>query len=235
MNTAVSTRLTLGQRRELTYAKAPSNNAQPDKGPLPRRQTILRLPPTARRRGHIESCKQGAWASIGSGDGTKIYSFESQQEQSDCHATARLEMLARPIAPTAPCPSFQAARAETRQARYWMHGPPPTARRKNISSKSRSQASHARYAQNFKAVIIILDQQDYLPGLLQIIRYPTNRSSTAIRLQTDLSLHQARNVRTKRTLTDMVKKGLDPFGLIRPYFFNPGTAPRLEKSRAETA
>jgi TIGR03009 family protein len=216
-----------GRRRERTYAEGTIKYAQPDKGLFRVEKLVSVIPPNqpgGQPQEILQSPEMGEhWIC----DGAKIYSFEANKKQVTV-TPLPAEMRGKAIA-DGPLPFMFGARAETIKARYWIHGlpdGPPEKYKLEAIPKSREDA------QNFKAVIIILDKQDYLPESLQIFAPNYNPPQNDAR---QTYVFTKREKKDEATLADMVKKGLDPFGLIRRDFFDvraPGGWKMVEQNAA---
>jgi TIGR03009 family protein len=204
-----------GQRRERTYAEGAIKYAQPDKGLFRVEKLVSVLPPNQPGGAAQEVLQSPELGEHWICDGEKIYSFEANKKQVTVTPLPP-HMRGQAIA-DGPLPFMFGARAESIKARYWIHGladGPPGKYKLEAVPKSREDA------QNFKSVIIVLDQQDYLPDSLQIFapNYDPPRNDAR---QTYVFPAKDRVAKDEATLADMVKRGLDPFGLIRRDFFNP--------------
>lgn len=204
-----------GKRHERTFAEGTIKYAQPDKGLFHVERLVSILPPN-QAGGQPQKIEQSAelgehWIC----DGQKVYSFEANKKQVTVTPLPP-EMRGKAIA-DGPLPFMFGARAETIKARYWIHNLPGGPLEKY---KLEAVPKSREYAQNFKAVIIILDKQDYLPELLQIFapNYDPPRNDAH---QTYVFPAKDRVAKDESTLAEMVKKGVDPFGLIHRDFFDP--------------
>jgi TIGR03009 family protein len=201
------------QRRERTYAEGTIKYAQPDKGLFHVERLVSILPPQ-QPGGKPQEIEQAAdlgehWIC----DGQKIYSFEANKKQVTV-TPLPAEMRGKAIA-DGPLPFMFGARAETIKARYWVHGlaaDKPGQYKLEAAPKSREDA------QNFRSVIIVLNEADYLPESLQIFapNYDPPRNDAR-----QTYLFAKREAKDEATLADMVARNLDPFGLMRRDFFDP--------------
>jgi TIGR03009 family protein len=202
-----------GQRRERTYAAGTIKYAQPDKGLFRVEKLVSILPPNQAGGPPQEILQAPELGEHWICDGDKIWSFEANKKQVTITPLPP-DMRGKAIA-DGPLPFMFGARAESIKARYWIHGLPGGPQGKywlEAAPKSREDA------QNFKSIRIVLDQQDYLPELLQIFA-PNHDPPRNDAHQT--YAFSKRDAKDDSTIKDLVAKGLDPFGLIRRDFFNP--------------
>ncbi len=202
---------TNGQRSARTYAEGAIKYAQPDKGLFHVERLVSILPPN-QAGGQAQKIEQSAelgehWIC----DGNKIYSFEANKKQVTVTPLPP-QMRGKAIA-DGPLPFMFGAQAETIKARYWIHGLPdgPAGKYKlEAVPKSREDA------QNFKSVIIVLDQQDYLPESLQIFapNYDPPRNDAR-----QTYLFKERTAKDDTSLKDMIAKNL--FGPFLREFYEP--------------
>ena len=105
-------------------------------------------------------------------DGQRVFEFDARNKRLVERALPP-EMRGRAIA-DGPLPFMFGARAETIKVRYWIHGLPESGNGKywlEAVPKARQDA------QNFSRVIIVLDQNDFLPETLQVFAPNFNAQS----------------------------------------------------------
>ena len=143
------------QRNPRMYAEGAIKYAQPDKGLFHVEKLVAVMPPadpTKPAQQVVQNPELGEhWVC----DGQKIFSFEANKKQMTVTPLPP-EMRGKAIA-DGPLPFMFGARAQTIQARYWIHGLPNGPAEKywlEAVPKSRQDA------QNFKQVRIVLDQKD---------------------------------------------------------------------------
>ena len=200
------------KRHPRTYAEGVIKYAQPDKGLFHVEKLVSVLPgqPGQPPQQIVQNPELGEhWVC----DGNKIFSFEANKKQVT-ETPLPPAMRGKAIA-DGPLPFMFGARAETIKARYWIHGLPDGPQGKywlEAVPKSREDA------QNFKQVRIVLDQKDYLPESLEIFapNYDPPRNDAR-----QTYVFSNRDAKDQATITELIGKGLDPFGLIRREFFEP--------------
>jgi TIGR03009 family protein len=196
--------------------------AQPDKGLFRVTSLFSYTGPPLKEGDEAQYAEQDAsfgehWVS----DGIRVFQFDARGKRL-IERTLPPEMQGQAIA-DGPLPFLFGARAQTIMARYWIHGLPQSGNGKywlEAVPKSRQDA------QNFKMVHIALDETSFLPAVL-IVFAPnydakTNPSRTTYVFNT---------IKTNddQTLTDQIKKGLDPLGLFHKNFYAPKLPPGWQK------
>jgi TIGR03009 family protein len=208
----------VGKRHVRSYSKGVVKYAQPDKG-LYRVEKLVLVQPPAQPGQPPQQLEQNPdlgehWIC----DGEKVYSFEANKKQVTVNPLPA-EMRGKAIA-DGPLPFMFGAKAETIKARYWIRGLVAEPGDKSKENKYWLEAvpKSRQDAQNFKQVRIVLDKQDFLPESLEIFAPNFDPPRNDAR---QTYLFSKREARDDATLADMVKQGLDPFGLIRREFFEP--------------
>src|SRR5262249_45679494 len=122
-----------------------------------------------------------------------------------------------------PLPFMFGAKAQTLLARYWIHELPPT---KKGTYLLEAVPQARQDAQNFKAVHIILDEAEYLPESLIVFSPNYNPPLNDAKKTYVFSDRKAKD---NASIEDMVKKGLDPFGILNRDFFQVRIPPGWKK------
>jgi TIGR03009 family protein len=206
------------KRHPRTYAEGVIKYAQPDKGLYHVEKLVSILPPAKPGEKEQQVVQNPELGEHWICDGEKVYSFEANKKQVTVTPLPP-EMRGKAIA-DGPLPFMFGAKADTIKARYWIHGLVAAPDDKTKENKYWLEAvpKSRQDAQNFKTVRIVLDQQDYLPESLEIFapNYDPPRNDAR-----QTYVFSKREAKDEATIADMIKRGLDPFGIIRRDFFDP--------------
>ena len=202
-----------GKRHSRSYAEGVIKYAQPDKGLYRVEKLILVQPPAQAGQPPQQVVQNPDLGEHWICDGTKVYAFEANKKQVTVNPLP-VEMQGKAIA-DGPLPFMFGAKAQTIQARYWIHGLTGGPENKywlEAVPKSRQDA------QNFKQVRIILDKQDFLPESLEIFAPNFDPPRNDAR---QTYVFSSREAKEQKNINELIAGGLDPFGLFQREFFNP--------------
>jgi TIGR03009 family protein len=203
------------RRHPRTYAEGTIKYAQPDKGLY--RVEKLAIASVTEEGGKPQYVAQNPelgehWIC----DGEKIYSFEASKKQ--VTVTPLPPELRGQAIVDGPLPFLFGAKAETIKARYWVRGLVPAPDDKSKENKYWLEAvpKSRQDAQNFKAVRIVLDKEQFLPESLEIFapHYDPPRNDAR-----QTYLFSKRQVKDANTIADSLRQGLDPLGLFTRDFY----------------
>jgi TIGR03009 family protein len=208
-----------------TYAEGSIKYAQPDKG-LFRVEKLHAYAPPAKAGDPPSYVQQDP--SFGEHwicDGKQVFAFEAPKKQL---TVTRLppEMQGRAIV-DGPLPFLFGAKAQTIQARYWIHGLAEQQKKDLLKSLPGGPEAYfcleavpkARQdAQNFSMVWIVLDNSEFLPQIIQVFAPNFNPQTNPSR-QTYVFFD--RKASDQASIATAIGKGFDPLGLFHREFFEP--------------
>ncbi len=197
--------------KALTIAKGEIKYASPDKGKFQVTELSRYAGPPTMPGGQPQYAIQDAsfaehWVS----DGKNVFEYSARNKQL-IQRELPPEMQGKAIA-DGPLPFLFGARAETIRARYWVRGLPQGGRGKywlEAVPKSRHDA------QNFKAVTIVLDEQTYLPELLEVFAPNYDSKTNPARTTYQFKGHDV----TDDTLSPI--KIIEKLNLFKTAFYSP--------------
>jgi TIGR03009 family protein len=215
-----------GERKARTYSEGEIKYAQPDKGLFHVQKLILQQPPL--KPGEPpQAIEQSAelgehWVC----DGDKVFSFEASKKQVTVTSLPP-DMRGKAIA-DGPLPFMFGAKAETINARYWIHEVPRAPGDTTNSNKYWLEAfpKSRQDAQNFKKVRIVLDKENFLPEILEVFapNYDPPRNDAR-----QTYVFSDRVAKDENSLKNAVIGLVDPLKLFHRNFFEPQTPPGWRK------
>jgi len=207
-----------GKRYARTYSDGAIKYAQPDKGLFHVEKLILQQPPV-KVGDSPQAIEQSAelgehWVC----DGDKVYSFEASKKQVTVTSLPP-DMRGKAIA-DGPLPFMFGAKAQTIEARYWIHEVPRAPGDTTNADKFWLEAfpKSRQDAQNFKKVRIVLDKENFLPEILEIFAPNYDPPRNDARQVYSFSKRVAQD---DTSITKAIADGLDPLKLFHRNFFEP--------------